>query len=225
MPPAAPDFSWHFTPGNAFRDENGDLGTLSVAAGGTLWLPSGRLVACDPMAYPVLEEGVPPFHDQVSPGRYRLEAALVTWSLADEPPQASPYRDLAAVRLVITEEPTASWEPALSGARRAGDLGPDELQGYGVDAGLGAFHDAAAWPDFADREATRELLRAPFLADGYRHPGPYVITGPEGHQVAVFQSGWGDGVYPTWTGRDEHGGVTCFLTDFFVVPTEREATA
>ncbi|MER6196668.1 DUF4241 domain-containing protein [Streptomyces sp. NPDC001586] len=225
MPPAAPDFSWHFTPGNAFRDENGDLGTLSVAAGGTLWLPSGRLVACDPMAYPVLEEGVPPFHDQVSPGRYRLEAALVTWSLADEPPQASPYRDLAAVRLVITEEPTASWEPALSSARRAGDLGPDELQGYGVDAGLGAFHDAAAWPDFADREATRELLRAPFLADGYRHPGPYVITGPEGHQVAVFQSGWGDGVYPTWTGRDERGGVTSFLTDFFVVPPEREATA
>ncbi|MEU9256249.1 DUF4241 domain-containing protein [Streptomyces sp. NPDC048270] len=224
MPMAAPDYSWHFTPGNTFRDD-GDLGTLSVVKGGTLWLPSGRLVACDPMARLGLAPGSPPFHDQVSPGRYRLESALVTWSTADEPAQAAPHQDLAAVRLVITRAPTVSWEPALSGAQRVGDLGPDEIYGYGVDAGVGAFHDAAAGPHFADREATRELLRAPFLADGYRSPGPYVVTAPGGHQAAVFQSGWGDGVYPTWTGRDADGGVTCFLTDFFVVPTEREATA
>lgn len=217
MPLAAPDYSWHFTPGNVFRDEEGDRGTMSVADGGTLWLPSGRLVACDPMAYLGLE-GSRPFRDQVAPGRYRLEAALVTWSLADEEPQVPPHRDLAALRLVITEVPAVSWGQALSGGQCPGDLGPDEFYGYGVDAGVGAFHDASAGPDFADREVTRELLRAPFLADGYRHPGPYVVTGPGGHQVAVFQSGWGDGIYPTWAGRDEAGDVTCFLTDFFVVP-------
>lgn len=161
----------------------------------------------------------------MAPGRYRLEAAIVSWSLHDEAMQVSPYRDLAAVRLVVSEVPTVSWEPALTSDQRLGDLGPDQFHGYGVDAGVAAFHDASVWPDFADLEATRELLRAPFLADGFRHPGPYVLTGPGGHQVAVFQSGHGDGSYPTWVGRDAEGEITCFLTDFFVVPTEREHPA
>jgi hypothetical protein len=35
-------------------------------------------------------------------------------------------------------------------------------------------------------------------------------------------AGWGDGAYPTWVGRDARGDVTCFVTDFFVVPAEDE---
>ena len=39
-----------------------------------------------------------------------------------------------------------------------------------------------------------------------------------GANVAVLGSGWGDGVYPTFILRDEHGEVTGFVTDFLLFP-------
>jgi hypothetical protein len=35
--------------------------------------------------------------------------------------------------------------------------------------------------------------------------------------VAIFSSGWGDGVYTTYVGLDEHGEVVCLLTDFEII--------
>ncbi|MGW6918344.1 DUF4241 domain-containing protein [Kitasatospora sp. NPDC054939] len=48
---------------------------------------------------------------------------------------------------------------------------------------------------------------------------PVVVTDSTGsHSFTAFPAGWGDGCYPTWVGRTADGGVTGFLTEFFVVP-------
>lgn len=84
MPLTAPDYARHFTPGHTFSYEDGPVGTLSVVDAGELRLPSGSVVACDPFI--CLGTGdIPPFTARVAPGRYRVEAAVVTITRPEEP--------------------------------------------------------------------------------------------------------------------------------------------
>lgn len=39
-----------------------------------------------------------------------------------------------------------------------------------------------------------------------------------GTNLIAYRSGWGDGSYPTWIGRDADGHVICFLADMLLLP-------
>lgn len=39
-----------------------------------------------------------------------------------------------------------------------------------------------------------------------------------GSNLIAYQSGWGDGSYPTWIGRGHGGNVTCFVSDMLLTP-------
>ncbi|MFI9175193.1 DUF4241 domain-containing protein [Streptomyces lincolnensis] len=217
MPMPARDHTWLFTPGSTFTDDTGTTGLIHLASGGELSLPTGRIVACDPFVR--LGEGdAEPFTVAVEPGRYRVDAAVATLTRPDRPTPDSPHHRVAAARLVIRDEPTATWEIALLPDQDPADLGPDEFYGYGVDAGTGCFYDASvdgAFPECVEDEGP--------LWDAFDHttwaPGPHLVTSPSsGATLAAFTSGWGDGCYPTWIGRTAMGEVTCFVTDFFVAP-------
>ncbi|MET9884502.1 DUF4241 domain-containing protein [Streptomyces sp. NPDC006430] len=228
MPMTAPDYSWHFTPGNTFSYEEGPTGVLSVADGGELWLPTGRVVACDPFVY--LGGGdTAPFTAEVAPGRYRVEVAVATLTQPEEEPEeqsaATPHRRVAAARLVVSDDaPTVSWELALKDGQDPAALGEGEFYGYGVDAGTGCFYDLAADGAFPDCEGDEGPLWEAFEGAGHA-AGAYRVEGEGGHSLVAFSSGWGDGAYPTWVGRDAEGAITCFVTDFFVVPTPEETAA
>lgn len=221
MPPG--DYAWLFTPGSTWTDEHGNRAVVHVADGGVLDLPTGRVVACDPYIH--LGTGdIEPFTVAVEPGRYRVEAAMTTLTRPGEPRSGRPHRRVAAARLVVRDEPTATWEPALCPGQDPAGLDEDEFYGYGVDAGTGCFYDASADAPFAEaREEDDDALWEAFDdSDGL---GPLLVTSPgTGHTLAAFSTGWGDGSYPTWIGRSAAGEVTCFLTDFFVAP-EPDGTA
>ncbi|MFD8982640.1 DUF4241 domain-containing protein [Streptomyces sp. NPDC059564] len=217
MPMTAPDFDRYFTPGHSFSYESGRTGTLAVAFAGELWLPSGQVTACDPFIG--LGGGeAEPFTARVAPGRYRAETAIATLTDPGEDLGGPPHRRTAAARLVIRDTATVTWEPALRAGQDASSLGEDEFFGYGVDAGTGCFYDVAADESFPECEGDEGPLWDAFEEAGHG-PGPHLVTGENGHNLVAFGSGWGDGHYPTWVGRDADGGVTCFVTDFFVVPT------
>jgi len=36
--------------------------------------------------------------------------------------------------------------------------------------------------------------------------------------VVAWASGWGDGAYPTWIGRDSSGEIACFVADMLLFP-------
>ncbi|UQX03170.1 DUF4241 domain-containing protein [Streptomyces sp. RerS4] len=223
MPMTAPDYARYFTPGHAFSYESGQRGILHVAGAGELWLPSGQVAACDPFIGLGAGEAEP-FTVRVAPGRYRVEAAIATLTTPGEPPSDTPHLRTAAARLVISDTETVSWEQALVAGQDAAELGDDEYFGYGVDAGAGCFYDVAADESFPACEGDEGPLWDAFEANDHG-PGPYLIAGEQGHNLAAFSSGWGDGSYPTWVGRDRAGAVTCFVTDFFVVPTEEGGAA
>ncbi|MFE5189618.1 DUF4241 domain-containing protein [Streptomyces sp. NPDC056628] len=222
MPMSPRDYTWLFTPGSTFSHPSGTTGVIHVADGGELDLPTGRVVACDPFVY--LGTGdIEPFTVTVAPGRYRVEAAVATLTSPGEAPSDDPHRRVAAARLVIRDEPTVTWELALQPGQDPADLGDEEFYGYGVDAGTGCFYDASAEEGFPEAQEDEGPLWDAFEGSDWSG-GPHLITSPgTGHTLAAFTSGWGDGAYPTWTGRGADGEVTCFVTDFFVAPDEAGA--
>ncbi|GGY86961.1 DUF4241 domain-containing protein [Streptomyces poonensis] len=217
MPMSPRDHTWMFTPGSTFTGRHGTTGVIHVSDGGVLDLPTGRVAACDPFMY--LGTGdAEPFTVAVEPGRYRVEAAVAALTWPGDSPTDEPDLRVAAARLVIRDEPATAWEMALSSDQDPAALGAEEFHGYGVDSGTGCFYDASADEAFPDaHEDEGPLWRA--FDSSHRSPGPYLVTSSTtGHTLAAFESGWGDGAYPTWIGRSSAGEVTCFLTDFFVAP-------
>ncbi len=218
MPMTARDYTWLFTPGSTFtEDETGTVGVIHLVDGGQLWLPTGQVVACDPFVG--LGQGESePFTVAVTPGHYRVEAAVATLTRPGQLPSDDPHLRVAAARLVIRDEPTTTWELALQPGQDLAELTEDEFYGYGVDAGTGAFYDASVDGSFPECVADEGPLWDAFDRNKWA-PGPHLITAPDtGHNLIAFTSGWGDGAYPTWIGRTAAGEVTCFVTDFFVVP-------
>jgi Protein of unknown function (DUF4241) len=47
-------------------------------------------------------------------------------------------------------------------------------------------------------------------------PACFVRHRAERERIA-YRSGWGDGSYPTWIGRDDAGNVVCFVSDMLVL--------
>ncbi|WP_256104915.1 DUF4241 domain-containing protein [Streptomyces sp. ODS05-4] len=227
MPMTAPDLAWHFTPGNRFEEpgEHGLAGTLSVVrVPGELWLPTGQVTACDPFVS--LGQGeAEPFTATVPPGRYAVECAVATLTRPGQEPGERPHRRIAAARLLIADAPAVSWEPALTAGQDPAELADDEFYGYGVDAGTGCFYDAACDESFPYTGEDEGPLWDAFDAeDDDAQLGPHLITDQgTGHTLAAFSSGWGDGAYPTWVGRDAGGRVVSFVTDFHVVPADAPA--
>jgi hypothetical protein len=174
---------------------------------GRLRMPTGRLLAVDPG---IIFHDRGPLEVTVPPGEYPVALAVARW----EPPARSGR--VAAARLLVRDEPVASWELGLSEGEDAMLLGDGEFYGFGVDAGMACIADGAA---------------AGFLLavadDDKRYHATYVdadldggieVTDPEtGANAFAFTSGWGDGDYPVWVGRTAAGAVACFVADLLVV--------
>ncbi|MFI1659607.1 DUF4241 domain-containing protein [Streptomyces sp. NPDC020472] len=215
MPSPAPDSARIFTPSTSFSyGDDGRRATLSVVEVGEQGLPTGRLVACDPFVY-LGTDGAEPFTVEVDPGRYRVDAAVATPVYPSDRPETRRH-----TRIVVRDVPAVARELALVPGGDPAELGEDEDFGYDVDAGTGCFYDASADGAFPGTEDEEGAVWGVMETAGYG-PAVFMAEGDDGHSLAGFASGWGDGCYPTWIGRDASGEVVCFVTDFRVTPRSR----
>jgi hypothetical protein len=168
-----------------------------------LSLPTGHVIATDPITLGVGADLPLPFAQTVSPGRYPVDLLIEDGYVA-------------AARLVIRSEPTTVWEPTTPMSPVPGR--PDRSgYGYEVESGIGCFTDVQSlrrlcasggeWQqdlmlDVADRPAAASVV-----AHSDEDDEPVLIA---------FMTGEGDGTYPTWAGRNAKGDITCFVTDFFL---------
>jgi hypothetical protein len=178
--------------------------TVARRDGGTLVLPSGQVVACDPLT--VRADAVP-LATSLPPGRY----PVVSWILHDpvSRPRTYDVAYTAALQLLVRDGPVAAWEPAVWRGD-ASDVGADCLAVYAVDRGVACFmdleaaHALATWDeDRVDRILVSQLA----------HILVQQVDPDTGANVVVSDCG-GDGCYGVWTGRTVDGDVACFLTDF-----------
>ena len=189
-----------FEKGARFELDDGAAVTVELATGGVLRLPSGRLVVGDPD--PWLHEVVP-FEETVPPGEYPLHLSVVRF--ADSPD----HTRVAACALWVSDRPTTSWNNAWREGEHPLRLGDGELlrgrRGRGPGRARRRGGGGAAYEDLIE-DAYDEM-------SGWAHE----LAGPGDANLITVSSGWGDGSYPVWVGRDEDGELTCFVVDFLVL--------
>lgn len=200
----------------------GEQQVVTVREVGELTMPTGRLVAADPFV--LWPEDAEPFTATFDPGTYPVSVSLVSWVDQDGFPDVRQGYRVAAAKLTLQDDPIRTWEPAVV----AGEHLPPTLSGqslgsfgYNVESSTGAFFDLAAAP-VVDRLANDDaagncdLIDALGAVGGGR--GPANVTDHEtGLNVVAFSTGWGDGRYPTWVGRNTVGEPVAFVTDFLVI--------
>ncbi|MCC3763329.1 DUF4241 domain-containing protein [Glycomyces sp. TRM65418] len=209
-----PDFKQLLQAGATFTTGWGGEGVIEPVELDKTVLPTGRVVGCDPLVDP---ESLP-YLVTVEPGAY----PLIAWVAVLSKDGKETDRRVAALELRIGDAPAVAWEMAVANP----DLNVEELDsdgyfGYPVDAGCGTLADEAALRPLGewDYDRTEEVL-----IDEADWEGPVpglasAVTDPTtGANVVLVGSGWGDGSYPTFIGRDADGAVVRFVTDFLVPP-------
>ena len=208
-----------FTLGSTYQYPKGQIGTVVELPTAGLELPTGQVYACDPFI--ALYDQAMPFTATVDPGTYAVTVSIIELTAPDAPPQPDRHLRVAAARLQISDRAVHRWELAVVDGQDTEELDGDSFFGYGVDAGTGCFIDVSAAAALGDYIAENDALMDAMF-DGKEQRLLVTLSNPStGHAVVAFPSGWGDGAYPTWIGRDVDGAPACFVTEFFVVPDDR----
>ncbi len=201
-------FQQLFQPGERIGDA-----VIEVRTVAQLYVPSGRIIACDPL----VPMDTQPFTTVVPVGTHPVEIAIARFPNEDE--------RIAAARVRFSNEAPAQWLMALREGQNPATLKEDESFGYGVDAGMGCFMDAESWVIYDQRlEEDSQNPNASYYDDviakevavNYKHTRDWTDHHPRAgdpHNVVMFSSGFGDGIYSSYFGMRD-GRPICLLTEF-----------
>jgi hypothetical protein len=210
-----PDLDRLLTPGATYPDGDAEY-VLEPHPAGDVVLPTGYVMACDPLTFPEPE----PFTATAPTGTYPLRA----WVAVLQQGEVEWRRYVAALQLVIRDEPVARWAPAVVAGQDVSELDEDGYFGFPVDAGAASLADVAAIAGIAEWEYER--VEAAFIPE--ERPEAPVPGGVQsavtdertGANVVTVISGLGEGLYPTFAGYTADGEIAAFIADFMVVPRE-----
>ena len=180
--------------------------SFSIATAGLVSLPSGRVVACDPLT----ADRPPAFVQAVLPGRYAVDLALAR--------AQNGFEKVAMARIKFTSRQPAVWVMALCKGQDPQTLAPGASFGYRSESGTGAFMDAGSvsQADFAHLEDIDSLLVE--LTGNYK-PHRYWLEQAldRRHIVVMFSTGEGAGSYASYFGIDDAGDICTLVTDFQLI--------
>jgi len=198
---------------------------LWVVDCGSLSVPSGRLVACDPFA--CMDAGNNPYVP-IPPGTYPVTVTLA--DVSDEQDRSHIREAYATLRIAPGVE---SYRQVLALARE-GEARPtltgDEFIGFPVDAGTACFVDDLStktcmpvpntWFEGLfendQPQAWSNMMDDPqHIRNGLANiPLPLAKNG---ENIVIIHSGWGDGTYPVIGSFDSGGKLLAVHIDFFVI--------
>lgn len=187
----------------------GEPGVLSVTTPGALVLPTGRVVADDIYFFSLV-----PFERALPPGSHPVHL------LELESPSFG--ERVAAAMIRVAPGDPVSWELAVVPGADPTTLGPDEFFGFAVDSGTAAFTSAEAVAklegvlagDWYQRQIEEQMFPS---AEEHRVWADIVVDEQAGLNVIGFDSGFGDGDYPSYFGLDADGNPLVLLANFEII--------
>lgn len=105
---------------------------------GRIKMPTGRLIACDPILLIVDS----PFTRTLPEGEYVVEIATIP---------IEDYDFIAFARIQFTDQTAIKWEMALVPGQDINALRKEEFYGYSVDSGTGSFMDQRGFKELQNR--------------------------------------------------------------------------
>lgn len=181
---------------------------------GDVYLPSGQIVVCDPVACP---RNVP-LAREVSPGSYPVTLYTTeSWG-----------QRVAIMVITFSKARATRFELAVLPGED-----PDMLTGFPVDAGLGGCMDAETalryqqlCDDYFNRDPEGNVYIEYFdkpLLQNSQHPVyngwiNWSLPGGSGHNIVMCYSGLGDGCYPAYWGCTEEKEVVNLVIDYQILP-------
>lgn len=208
-----------------------ESGEFELLYPGKLSVSSKKIIAADPL-FSLPYGGTAPFVNSVPKGSYP-----VTIAVANHPSWGDRY---TAAKLTFSGEKAEVFQLALKPGESASDLEKDEIFGFPVEAGLGSFCDEKTQKEFASfcnswrKKNPDKNIYDDYFADFFiksyqenpkfqREGGDWInwtVPGTD-HNIIMFNSGFGDGVYPSYWGYDRNGKI-CSLIIQFISPAELE---
>ena len=183
---------------------------------GRINLPSGRIIAADGLT---VEADHASYLQVVAPGEYPVRLHV-----RDDPDWG---QRVAVAELRFAEGTVARWANALVAGN---DPSAEEglLFGFVVDAGVAAFMSVEARDAYVKDMETAEAEIEDFTdfytdviaaAFGDTRPSAaiYTVKTDATQKIALFESGLGDGTYPSYFGYDAEGKPLVLMTTFFVI--------
>ncbi len=184
--------------------------TLSQQAVGDLLLPTGRLVACDPVARLETE----PFSLPLPSGRFPVVLSVA---------RMSDDQRVAFATIRFRESLPVRWEALAC----RGNGGEEDTFGFGVDSGVAGFMDYSTVATIKakeqeDEESFYEAMDAEMKKTEV--PTWSWLNVPFGNaNLVAFSPGYGDGEYLTYAGFETGGAIAVAVTDFCIVPGDESA--
>ncbi|MEU7417581.1 DUF4241 domain-containing protein [Streptomyces antibioticus] len=120
--------------------------------------------------------------------------------------QRFPVTEKPSVRLLIRNEPAATWELALSEDEDPRLVLDGHAYGFDTDTASGGFADAAAWETLSEKVRRyydqEDDDACESISDGYVR----AVDEKTGSSLVSFYTG-GDGTWPVWLGRSATGDL------------------
>lgn len=188
------------------------LRSLEVA---TLHLPSDQILASDPF----LSDQTPVFSQRVLPGDYPVVLSLTRRESND-------WEDVAAAKVVFSNNEVVRWEIALAEGEDISQLEPGNTMGYLVDSSTASFSGPESAQVFIEKMYPPDLnyeLNQSYLdeltqaAQATLKEGSWLSHQPDPaspNNIVMFASGYGKGSYGSYWGYDAAGEPVCLITDF-----------
>jgi hypothetical protein len=169
---------------------------------GKIKIETGKIIACDP----IVMHDASPFTQVFPIGEFPVSLAMA---------KALNDTRVAFSRITFSDSPITKWEFALRKGQNQISLTDTIIYCYGVDAGTGIFIDSISNKVFNQKNKmvwdyvfTTKAKENEYLGYTYEF---------DGHNLATFSTGFGDGCYATYIGLDKDGKICKLLTDFQIV--------
>jgi len=180
-----------FEDGHRFMTADGEIVTTTTLDAGALVLPTGQIVACDP----ILDPWVKPFSVTVPPDSYQVLLSLI-------------QDDVALVMVLFGEGTPMRWK-----ATTPKSFGVDSATGCLMDHKVSRLLHRKADADKYEKYAHR-FQNALDEHDGLW--GNFCVDSSSGANVVLYHTWGGDGAFPSFFGYNSDGELICLVIDMFL---------